>query len=208
MSTTTAPTHSAEALGERLFGALLGASSWPASTSGTASACTPPSTTGGAQTSAGARRRAGIDERYAREWLEQQAVGGDRRVNDAARPAGDRRFALPEGHRDALLAPDSLVYATSMARVLAGVLAPIDRLVEAFRTGEGVPVPGVRPGVPRGDRGVRTARCSSTTWRRTGSRRSPSSTRCCGHPASGWRTWAAARAGRASAWRPGTRSCR
>ena len=37
-------------------------------------------------------------ERYIREWLEQQAVSGLLEVDDAARPAAERRYALPPGH--------------------------------------------------------------------------------------------------------------
>src|SRR2546429_8143507 len=42
--------------------------------------------------------RAGIAPRYAREWLEQQAVAGVVEVDDAAKPPGDRRFELPNAH--------------------------------------------------------------------------------------------------------------
>ena len=39
----------------------------------------------------------GTQERYAREWLEQQAVSGLLDVDDAARPAPERRYTLPPG---------------------------------------------------------------------------------------------------------------
>jgi SAM-dependent methyltransferase len=75
---------------------------------------------------------AGIDERYAREWLECQAVCG------IVELAGER-FALPAEHAGVLLDNESLAYAAPMARVvpaLAGVLGP---LIEAVRSGGGVP---------------------------------------------------------------------
>ena len=39
--------------------------------------------------------RAGIDERYAREWLEQQAVGGVLDVEDASGARGRRSHSPP-----------------------------------------------------------------------------------------------------------------
>src|SRR6476619_7505950 len=42
--------------------------------------------------------RAGIAERYAREWLEQQAASGILVVDDPAASPEERRFTLPPGH--------------------------------------------------------------------------------------------------------------
>ena len=42
---------------------------------------------------------AGIAERYAQEWLEQQAVAGVVEVDDTAKPALERRFTLSERPR-------------------------------------------------------------------------------------------------------------
>ena len=81
----------------------------------------------------------GTDERYVREWLEQQAVAGVISVDDPAAPAAERRFRLPAGHDEALLDPVSPYYAAALATLAVGGLAPIDRLIAAFRTGEGVP---------------------------------------------------------------------
>ncbi len=44
---------------------------------------------------------AGIHERYAREWLEQQAVCGFLDVDDASAEPNSRRFRLPEGGKPA-----------------------------------------------------------------------------------------------------------
>lgn len=49
----------------------------------------------GASTAAELASRAGIHERYAREWLEQQAVTGILEVDEAAKDQGDRRYSLP-----------------------------------------------------------------------------------------------------------------
>ena len=62
---------------------------------------------GGPATTANLATRAGIDERYAREWLEQQAATGVLDVDDVAAPAERRRYALPEAYADVLLDPES-----------------------------------------------------------------------------------------------------
>jgi SAM-dependent methyltransferase len=75
----------------------------------------------------------GIAPRYAREWLEQQAVTGILEVDDA------RRYSLPAGHDEALVDQGSLSYAAPFARFVAAVARPLPQLVEAFRTGAGIP---------------------------------------------------------------------
>jgi 2-polyprenyl-3-methyl-5-hydroxy-6-metoxy-1,4-benzoquinol methylase len=50
-----------------------------------------------------------------------------------------RRFRLPEGHEEALLDVSSLNYIAPMARAVLASIRPIDALLAAFRTGEGVP---------------------------------------------------------------------
>jgi len=80
---------------------------------------------------------AGIHERYAREWLEQQAAS-----DILAAEGGDdssRRFRLPEGHDEALLDVSSLNYIAPIARAVLASIRPIDALLEAMRTGDGVP---------------------------------------------------------------------
>lgn len=81
----------------------------------------------------------GIDERYLREWLEQQAVTGLIEVDDATKPAGARRYRLPEGHAEVLADPDSPRYMSAFARMMAGIVRPLPQVLEAFRTGAGVP---------------------------------------------------------------------
>ncbi|MEZ0073186.1 class I SAM-dependent methyltransferase [Planotetraspora sp. GP83] len=84
--------------------------------------------------------RAGIAPRYAREWLEQQAVAGFLTVEDAL--AGDRSrcYALPPEHAVVLLSSGSPLSMVSLTTLpLGGVAAALPSLLEAFRTGEGVP---------------------------------------------------------------------
>jgi len=83
--------------------------------------------------------RTGTHERYAREWLEQQASAGFLDVDGADAGAGTRRYGLPEAHAEALLDRDSLSYVTPLARQLVGAMRPLDALLEAFKAGGGVP---------------------------------------------------------------------
>src|SRR6266545_8420021 len=64
----------------------------------------------GASTPAELASRAGIHERYAREWLEQQAVTGILEVDDPTLDAAERRYSLPAGHDEVLLDVESLQY--------------------------------------------------------------------------------------------------
>ena len=74
---------------------------------------------GGPATSAELASRAGIHERYAREWLEQQAVTGLLEVDDPGRAAAERRYALPRGHDEVLLDLNSLQYLAYVGRFAA-----------------------------------------------------------------------------------------
>src|SRR6478609_2848083 len=62
---------------------------------------------GGPATAGDLATRAGIDPRYALEWLEQQAVTGILDVDDASAAADDRRYRLPDAYVDALLDVDN-----------------------------------------------------------------------------------------------------
>jgi Methyltransferase domain len=80
----------------------------------------------------------GTNERYAREWLEQQAVTGILEVEDAAAEAEARRYGLPEGHDEALLDEDSLSFIAPVAPAVVASLGRAGDVVEAFKTGGGV----------------------------------------------------------------------
>src|SRR5919201_3373946 len=93
---------------------------------------------GGPATAAELASRAGIHERYAREWLEQQAVTGILEVDDASAPEEERRFSLPRGHAESLIDPESPFSITPLARVLVASVQVLPKLLEAYRTGGGV----------------------------------------------------------------------
>jgi 2-polyprenyl-3-methyl-5-hydroxy-6-metoxy-1,4-benzoquinol methylase len=81
---------------------------------------------------------AGIHERYAREWLEQQAVAGYVEADDPLALAAERRYHLPVGHAEALLDPESLNYVAPFGSFLMCVPPAVPALLEAYRTGGGV----------------------------------------------------------------------
>ena len=84
--------------------------------------------------------RSNTHERYAREWLEQQAMAGILDVEDTGDPL-TRRFCLPPGHIEALTDADSLSYMAPVIRLAVGCTSVMPALMEAFRTGGGVPYP-------------------------------------------------------------------
>lgn len=82
---------------------------------------------------------AGIDQRYAREWLEQQATAGLVNVDDPDSPAHERVFSLPARHRDVLVDVDSPFHVGPIVEMVVGISHVIDAVATAYRTGEGVP---------------------------------------------------------------------
>jgi len=82
---------------------------------------------------------AGLSERYVREWLEQQASSAILEVDDARAEVAARRYALPPGHDEALVDETSLNCIAPIGQLVVACAKPMDAVLEAFRTGEGVP---------------------------------------------------------------------
>jgi len=139
MSATAVSTSDAarDRLVERLFGATIGALDllhvWVGERLGLYSALAE-----APATSTELAQRAHIDERYAREWLEQQAVAGILATDDATDPH-ERTFRIPAGHDEVLLDRDSLNYMAPLALGVVGLAQALPEVREAFRTGSGVP---------------------------------------------------------------------
>jgi SAM-dependent methyltransferase len=93
---------------------------------------------GGALTPAQLAQRTGTHERYAREWLEQQATTGVLACENQAAAAGERRYVLPEGRRGVLVDRESLDFVAPIAQLFAGAVSPLPRVLDAYRTGGGV----------------------------------------------------------------------
>ena len=92
----------------------------------------------GSLTASQLARGARINERYAREWLEQQAVTGILEVDNASLPDNQRKYMLPAAHGAALTDLDSPFSMSPLARfiVVAGKVMP--DLLNAYRSGGGV----------------------------------------------------------------------
>ena len=83
--------------------------------------------------------RASIAPRYAREWLEQQAVAAILEVDDEGKPPDQRLYFLPEGHREALLDEDSAFCVAPFATLsIGGIMRVLPQLLAAYRSGNGV----------------------------------------------------------------------
>ena len=93
---------------------------------------------GGPATPADLAERAGIHPRYAREWLEHQAVGSILDVDDVAADPDARRYSLPHGHAAVLIEPDSPWLVAPISRFLVGTASTMPAVLDAYRTGKGV----------------------------------------------------------------------
>jgi protein-L-isoaspartate O-methyltransferase/predicted transcriptional regulator len=85
--------------------------------------------------------RGGIDARYAREWLEQQAVAGLLDVEDATQDAEARRYRLPGAHADVLLDADHPAHAGATAYWMGSLAEVLQRIPDIYRSGAGLPYP-------------------------------------------------------------------
>jgi 2-polyprenyl-3-methyl-5-hydroxy-6-metoxy-1,4-benzoquinol methylase len=78
--------------------------------------------------------RAGINERYAREWL-----GALKSAGYLEYDAGSRRYSLPPEHAMALAQEGGPMFVGGMYQMLPAMAGPLDQLITAFRQGGGVP---------------------------------------------------------------------
>jgi SAM-dependent methyltransferase len=97
---------------------------------------------------------ASISERYAREWLEHEAVAGVLTVSSNGDE--ERRFTLPEEHAEVLSDETSPSYLAPAALGVVGLARTLPLVIEAFRTGGGVPYEAfgadLRDAISRGNR--------------------------------------------------------
>lgn len=90
-------------------------------------------------TSAELARRTNTQERYAREWMEQQAAACVLEVVDGTAGPGERRYRLSPGRAEVLIDRESLNFAAPLAQLVVGAVSPVDQLIETYRTGGGLP---------------------------------------------------------------------
>jgi len=81
---------------------------------------------------------AGADERWVREWLEQQAVMG---FLTAREYDGVRAFGLAPGTAETLARPEALTTLAPLARMTAAAAAQLDGIEAGARSGAGLPWP-------------------------------------------------------------------
>ncbi len=140
MDTITAPAEQggADEFAERLFGAVLGAQEVQAVWLGRRLGWYQALAAGGPLTSTELAARTRSQERYAREWLEHQAVCGYVEVDDVSASPTDRRFSLPPAHAEVLTDEVSEAYVAPLAEFVATMGRHLGKVETAYRTGGGV----------------------------------------------------------------------
>jgi 2-polyprenyl-3-methyl-5-hydroxy-6-metoxy-1,4-benzoquinol methylase len=80
--------------------------------------------------------RLGLDRRYVREWLQAEATAGLVTVEG---DVDSGRFGLAPGAREALIDETNPFFVGGLGSALAAAGATLPRVIDAFRSGEGVP---------------------------------------------------------------------
>lgn len=135
-STPSAP--SAEEFSERLFTSILATQFCQAAFLGDHLGYYRALASHGPMTSAELGSRSGTAERYAREWLEHQAVSGVLVVDDSSAAPNERKFTLPPGPAEVLTDVTSSTHVLPMVDMACGLGGHLDALVDAYRSGGGV----------------------------------------------------------------------
>jgi 2-polyprenyl-3-methyl-5-hydroxy-6-metoxy-1,4-benzoquinol methylase len=103
-----------------------------------------------ARTSGQLAEAAGIHPRYAREWLEQQAVAGFIGVDRADSPAEERLYRLDPHAAKIFTGEEEPSHVSPLADILAGIGQTLNEVAEAYRTGGGVPFADYGPHMMHG----------------------------------------------------------
>lgn len=128
-----------ESIGETLFAAALGTAELTIAWLGRALGLYAGLRGEAGLTAGELANKTAVDERYAQEWLEHQAVARVLSVDDPARPASDRRYTLPEAHAIALLDEEHPGYVGALADITPIIARTLESVRDAFRSGSGVP---------------------------------------------------------------------
>jgi SAM-dependent methyltransferase len=143
-----------DALVERLFEATVGALELFGVHLGVRLGLYETLATVGAVSSPELAKHTDLDERYLREWLEQQAVAGILTVEDASAAPQERRFALPAAHAAVLADPTDPAHVAPFAPLVVGIAGALPKVVDAFRTGAGVPYAEYGPDMREGQAAI------------------------------------------------------
>jgi SAM-dependent methyltransferase len=135
----TAVLDRTNALAERLFGAALGALELYSVYLGAELGLYRALDEQGPLTTGELAEHAGIDARYAREWLEQQAVAGLIDVEDTGAAPEEHLYALRADHAPVLVEAEDLAHVAPFAHMVAGIGRVLPEVAAAYRSGGGVP---------------------------------------------------------------------
>lgn len=109
---------------------------------------------GGGLTPVELAARASIAVRYAREWLEQQAVAGFLVVEQQSASPDERRYRLPAEHANVLVTEDHPSHLAPLAQMVAGIGGALGHVLEAYRNGNGVAYPLFGEAFRKGQAGI------------------------------------------------------
>lgn len=98
--------------------------------------------------------RAGIDPRYAAEWLEQQAVAGFVEVDRPSPRSGSRVYRLSPEMVAVLVEADHPSHVSPLADMVVGVGQALSAVAEAYRSGGGVPFADFGSAMREGQGGI------------------------------------------------------
>ena len=129
--------QSVDEVAERLFGSLLGTVEIMSVYLGDRLGWYRSLTREGPASAVELAQRTDTQVRYAREWLEQQAVAGLLAVESDG-PPDDRRFVIPASTAEVMTDPTSLAYLAPLGRMFGAVGPVLPQLLEAYRHGGGV----------------------------------------------------------------------
>lgn len=128
--------HTADEVAERLFGSLLGAVEIMSVYLGDRLGWYRSLADQGPATAPELAARTETQPRYAREWLEQQAVTGLLSVQEDGGP-DERAYAIPPSTTEVMTDASSLAYLAPIGRMLGAVGPALPRLLEVYRKGGG-----------------------------------------------------------------------
>ncbi len=126
-----------EAFSDKLFADLLGAFSSYATTIGVTLGWYEALAGTESMTSSQLATTTETDERYAREWLEQQTISGYLDVADPTLPVADRRYSISPEAAEVLTNRSSLAYMAAFPGYITTLGRSLDHIIDAYRTGAG-----------------------------------------------------------------------
>jgi SAM-dependent methyltransferase len=131
------PADDVETFADKVFADLLGAMSTYAVTIGVTLGWYEALARSGSMSSDELAAATGTDERYAREWLEQQTISGYLHIAGRNTDPTSRRYAISAAGAEVLANRDSLAYMAPFAGLLSALGSSLDGIIDVYRTGDG-----------------------------------------------------------------------